>query len=243
MREYVEVVHGLLRGETVEASLEGRRNKVRFLNPEEELINLENPVPLHISALGPKGRAMAAEIADGWLTITGAVSSAVEQLENVSASCGEGGRDPASLYKTVVMLGCVLADGEAPDSPRARAQAGPLVTTVLHALTEGSIPEYMTDELRGLAEEYRALYETFEPADARYLRMHHGHLMRVHPDEERFLAPELMRMASFTGTADELRRGLEALEEAGAQQFAIQLVPGQEKAMEEWMRVAELVSA
>jgi 5,10-methylenetetrahydromethanopterin reductase len=52
----VEVVEGLLKGKTVEWSEEGGPNKVRFLNPELELINLKDPIPAFLSAFGPKAR-------------------------------------------------------------------------------------------------------------------------------------------------------------------------------------------
>jgi len=34
MKEYIRIVQGLLRGETVEWEFEGKRRKIRFLNPE-----------------------------------------------------------------------------------------------------------------------------------------------------------------------------------------------------------------
>ena len=52
MEEYIRVVYGLLNNETVESSIEGKRRKIRFLNPEIGLINTKDPIPLHISAYG-----------------------------------------------------------------------------------------------------------------------------------------------------------------------------------------------
>ena len=68
MREYIRVVYGLLKGETIEWEFEGERKKIRFLNPEFGMINITDKIPLHISAFAPKARKMTAEIADGWLT-------------------------------------------------------------------------------------------------------------------------------------------------------------------------------
>jgi len=50
MEEYIRVVYALLRGETVETPIEGKRRKIRFLNPEIGLINTKDPISLHISA-------------------------------------------------------------------------------------------------------------------------------------------------------------------------------------------------
>src|SRR6058998_693706 len=38
MEEYIRVVYGLLAGETVETAVEGKRRRIRFLNPEIGLI-------------------------------------------------------------------------------------------------------------------------------------------------------------------------------------------------------------
>jgi len=42
---------------------------------------------------------------------------------------------------------------------------------------------------------------------------------------------------SFTGTADDLRGRIEALRDAGYAQFTIQIVEGQEHALEDWAGV------
>src|ERR1700712_802074 len=43
MEEYIRVVYGLLNGETLETSIEGKRKKIRFLNPDFGLINTKDP--------------------------------------------------------------------------------------------------------------------------------------------------------------------------------------------------------
>ena len=88
---------------------------------------------------------------------------------------------------------------------------------------------------------FRAQYETYAPPDARYLQLHKGHLMCVRPEEERFVTPELIRMATFTATAAELRERVRAMAAAGYQQLAVQVVPGQEAALEDWAELAATV--
>ena len=56
LEQYVHVVQALLRGEMTEWRGEKGTHKVRFLNPELGLINLADPIPLHISAFGPRPR-------------------------------------------------------------------------------------------------------------------------------------------------------------------------------------------
>ena len=42
---------------------------------------------------------------------------------------------------------------------------------------------------------------------------------------------------SFTATEGEIKKRIEALKAAGYSQFTIQLVPGHEKAIEDWGRI------
>src|SRR5499433_2299646 len=45
MEEYSRVVYALRRGETVDTPIEGKRRKIRCLNPEIGLINIRDPIP------------------------------------------------------------------------------------------------------------------------------------------------------------------------------------------------------
>jgi 5,10-methylenetetrahydromethanopterin reductase len=51
------------------------------------------------------------------------------------------------------------------------------------------------------------------------------------------LSAEIIEMLSFTGTSNDLRGRVEALRDAGYDQFTIQIVEGQEAALEDWAAV------
>jgi 5,10-methylenetetrahydromethanopterin reductase len=238
LREYLRVVRGMLAGETVEWTHDGRRQKIRFLNPEAGLIDVGHRIPVHLSAFAPKARKLAAETADGWMTFMAIPAMAHYEIGAMDDACRAAGRDPSTLYKTAFTLGCVLRDGEDPSSPRARAQAGPLVAVLFHGLVEDALrAAQLPPDLQAAVAEYRRVYESYEPADARYLRLHTGHLMWVRPEEERFVTPELIRSGTFTASAEELRDRTRALRDAGYAQLAVQLVPGHEDAIDDWARV------
>src|SRR5262249_37854162 len=98
--EYVRVVHGVLKGETVEWSAEGRPHKIRFLNPELELINLHDPIPVHISAFGPRGRSLTAKLGAHWITAMRGAQPAIAALAEIQKAWQEAGRDLKALYST-----------------------------------------------------------------------------------------------------------------------------------------------
>src|SRR5690349_14889781 len=67
MERYIGQIYGLLRGDTVDFEMEGQTRKIRFLNPELELFNTRDPIRLHLSAYGPRTRAMTARLGAGWI--------------------------------------------------------------------------------------------------------------------------------------------------------------------------------
>jgi alkanesulfonate monooxygenase SsuD/methylene tetrahydromethanopterin reductase-like flavin-dependent oxidoreductase (luciferase family) len=242
LREYLRVVRGMLAGETVEWEHEGVRRKIRFLNPDAGLIDIRSRVPLHLSAFAPKARALAAEIADGWMNFITLQAMALHEINAMAESCRACGRDTKTLYKTGMTLGCVLRDGEDAGCARARAQAGPLAAVLFHGLVEGAInPSLLPPDLQRSFADYRRVYDAYEPADARYLQLHTVHLMWVRREEDRFVTPDLIGSSTFTGTAEELRDRIRELRDAGYDQLAVQLVHGQEDAMDDWARVFERV--
>jgi 5,10-methylenetetrahydromethanopterin reductase len=241
LREYVQVLRALSKNETTSCTLDGKPRKIRYLNPDLGLINVEDPIPIHFSAFAPKARAMTAELGDGWMTLFSRPEQAISELRAVHESCRAIGRDPKTLYATGFSLGCVLGEGEPADGSRATTQAGPWIPVLFHAFVEQSIDEILPPEIRSSIAEYRAVAASYEPKDARYLTLHRGHLAFVRPEERRFVTAERIRSFTLTGTVAEIRERVRQLRDGGFEQLTIQLVPGAEDAIEDWARVFEKV--
>jgi 5,10-methylenetetrahydromethanopterin reductase len=241
MEEYIRVVRGLLAGETLEWTFEGKRRKIRFLNPELGAVNIADPIPLHVSALGPRARRLTAKLGAGWIHATASVGHASRAIADMQAAWREAGRDPVRLSSTATIAGCVLRDGEAADSPRARAHAGPTATIALHSLVErdefGDLGRPIPPELAPLLERYRQIYLAYEPADARYLSNHRGHLMFLRPEEQAICTGELIRATTFTGTRAELREQVRELGRVGFDHVGITVRHGYPEMLEEWTDV------
>ncbi|HET6609613.1 MAG TPA: LLM class flavin-dependent oxidoreductase [Rhodopila sp.] len=242
MEEYIRVVMALLNGETPDFDVEGKRQKITFLNPGLGLINLRDRVGLHISAYGPRGRDLTARLKAGWLNFVGDVAGGVSAMRAMEGSWAKAGNEPAGLTAVAFALGCILEDGEAADGPRAMAQAGPRATVLLHRAADealsglpntSTVPPEVADAVNG----YIELARRFEPADARYLENHRGHLMAVKDIERPFVTAELIRRTTFTGTRADLLDRIAALRDGGYTQFTIQLIPGQEAAIEDWAKL------
>jgi 5,10-methylenetetrahydromethanopterin reductase len=85
---------------------------------------------------------------------------------------------------------------------------------------------------------YREMHSRYQPHDARYLTNHRGHLMFLREEEQALLAPELVRETTLSGTPDALAARFRQLAEAGYDQFALQLVQGEEEdQLNDWAEV------
>jgi len=243
MKEYVRIVESLIAGDTLEWTFEGKRRKIRFLNPELGVFNVTEPIPLHISALGPRGRRLTAELGASWLYATGNMGHARAAIADMHAAWRVAGIAPETRVATVFTGGAVLADGEPFDSPRAKAQAGPHATIALHNLVEldqfGDMGRAIPPELAPVLERYRAIYTKYDPPDARYLSNHRGHLMFLRPEEHEVCTPGLIRAVTFTAPKSELQDRLRELRTMGYTHFSIHIRHGHPEMLEEWADVFE----
>lgn len=242
MEEYIRVVYGLLNEETLETEIEGKQRKIRFLNPDAGLFNLKDPIKLHVSAYGPKSQKLVAKMGAAWKTFIQDIPGAIDALEGMRKDWTEAGRSTADLYTTAWVCGCVLEPGEPADSPRAMRQAGPRAAVLLHRAADldmngwkntSPVPPSTQKSIDG----YVNMARDFEPADARYLNNHRGHFLFVKPEEKQFVDAELIRRTTFTATEQELKQRIEALRDAGWSQFVMPIVPGEERALEDWARI------
>ena len=242
MEDYIRVVTALIDGETPEFTIEGKDQKIKFLNPELKLINLRDEIKLHVSAYGPRGRALTARLGAGWINFVGDVTNGIAAMKAMQASWDRGGNDITDLSAVAFALGCVLQPDEPSDSDRAMAQAGPRAAVMLHRAADEALSGLpnsspVSPELAEPVAGYVELAKTFTPQDARYLTNHRGHLMAVKDIERPFVTAEMIRQTTFTGGEADLRERIAALRDGGYTQFTIQLVPGHEAAIEDWARL------
>jgi len=239
MEDYIRVVQGLWRGETVETEIEGKQRLIRFLNPDLGLINLDDPMPLYIAASGPKARALTAKLDAGWIDGAASVPHATANLGLMRAAWGDR---PDPLNAVAWAGGAVLEPGEPADSPRAIAQAGPRAAVMLHRAADEALSGLpnrtpLPPQFADAAAKYVEHAKSFGPQGAYYLSNHRGHLMFVREDERPYLSADLIRHATWTATAPELIERIQAMEAAGFTQIVFSILPGQEHAVEDWGRI------
>jgi 5,10-methylenetetrahydromethanopterin reductase len=190
-RRYVEQLRALLAGEVVE--VDGAMTQMIHVDGMAPARPLSTP--LILSALGPKGKQIAHEVADGIMTIGGGVDDMDWHIQMTS--------------------GTVLDDGEDLDSPRAKEALGPWFTIAYHGAWQSN--PAAVDNLP-LGAEWRATIEAERPEGERHLAVHEGHASHVTPRDRKLVdqAGPLISMMGWAGTRDQIRERAEAAIAAGA---------------------------
>lgn len=95
----------------------------------------------------------------------------------------------------------------------------------------------MPPGLQPVIDAYHEIYARYAPADTRYLALHAGQLMYLRPEEQPLITGAMLQALTLTGSPDETRARVHALNVVGYDQVAVQRVPGQEAAIEDWAQV------
>jgi 5,10-methylenetetrahydromethanopterin reductase len=181
LRDYVHAFRGLLSGARV--SWQGTR--IQMMHPDGYAPQRPIDIPILISALGPKGLEVATELADGLFSVNGQTRYAAQ-----------------FAWAALAVHGTVLADGEAPDSPRVQAAAGPGNALAYHAAYEfrGDVTALPAGDVW-----LDTINET--PPQDRHLAVHDRHLVALnHADTAAWAAGSwnAIGQTTLTGTADEI---------------------------------------
>ena len=196
LRQAVVTLRAIFRGDTIDLG-DPKRGSFRL-----SLGTGYAPLPIYVSALGPKAMRLAGEIADGVLLNWCTPERVREAVRLIGEGARAAGRDPASLTVAVYVRACVGPDdGHA--LPALRAAAG----------AYASYPAYRRQfEAMGLGE------EATEAAEAHRV----GSLGRV--------PVRLVESVCLFGEAADAARRLQAYREAGADVPVVYPVPARETA-------------
>jgi 5,10-methylenetetrahydromethanopterin reductase len=197
--EYVRCLKALLAGETAE--WEGA--KIRMLQTPGFGAARPIEVPILIGADGPKGLAVAAELADG------VFSAIVPQADAAFVD-----------WRALLSFGTILDEGEDVSSPRVVDAAGPAAVVLYHGTYERA--GEAVDGLPG-GRRWRDAIEVY-PENERHLAIHEGHLVKANPRDEPYVA-ELVPLASsmaLTGNAAEVAGKIAALGAQGVTELVYQ---------------------
>ena len=194
--EYTRQLKGLLAGETVE--VDGAQ--IRMLHGKGQAPARPLRVPIVLATAGPRGEAVARELADGIFTVIPVRGFA---------------------WQAHLVQGTVLDPGESFDSPRVLAAAGAGASVVFHRAWDRPAPGRPTlDQLEG-GREWREHIESIDPK-VRHLHTHEGHLTFLNDIDRKVINGDLVRDLTFSGEAEVLRARIDDLGVRGVTEIAFQ---------------------
>jgi alkanesulfonate monooxygenase SsuD/methylene tetrahydromethanopterin reductase-like flavin-dependent oxidoreductase (luciferase family) len=240
--DYVRTVRGLIRGEEVPFTHDEVTTRVALAMAEHGFVDTEHAIPLWIGAIGPRARAVAGAIGDGIIGVHQSRAAVLEADAHARVGAQRAGRAlgperfPIAVHVNVV----VLAPGEDARSPRVLEEAGPAALVRLHgtylALSERHGHEGARAALDTVPGAIAPIWEDYcdviarTPIEARHGRIQAGHFTFVHPDEYRFLTPELLTSTCLIGTPEEIRARVVEVADAGASEFLVLAPPSRLRA-------------
>jgi len=216
---FLDTTRRLLRGEEAAFTHRGKTTDVAFQMADLGFVNVTDPIPMHVSAFGPKGQALAGAYGDGLIAAVSPNRAAVERcLANAAGGAESVGRTFAEdeFQLTTLTAVAVLDEGEDLTSDRVIEQVGPMALMSLHYAYERH-RQFEVDpprHLRPMWADYVAQVEQ-SPEAERHYRIHAGHGTYLHPDETRFVTPELIEATCLVGSLDGLAEQVGELERAG----------------------------
>jgi len=214
--DYIRVVRGLLAGEEVDYTLNGRTHPIRFQNRQYSYIDLDHPIPIHVGGFGPRAQALAGELGDGLITGIPRGGSIPEALANVRAGAERAGRTLEGFETTAMVNLLLLEPGETLASDRAIAACGSAVMANVHFLVErvkeigGEPPDYV----KPIWNDYLAFHAARDARRA-HQQMHASHYSYLDREEARFVTPEIIRAFCIAGQPEEIAEQLRELERQG----------------------------
>jgi 5,10-methylenetetrahydromethanopterin reductase len=199
LREYVQAFRGLLSG----ARVWWQGNRIQMMHPDGHAPRRPIDIPLLISALGPKGAAVASEVADGLFTVNGQTRYAAQ-----------------FAWAALGVHGTVLADGESLHSARVQAAAGPGNALAYHAAYEfgGEVTKLPAGDVW-----LDTVNQT--PLHDRHLAVHDQHLVALNRADAAAWAAgswKAIGQTTLTGTANEIGRRVSDLAAEGITEIIYQ---------------------
>lgn len=193
MKEAVLALRALLAGETV--SWDGA--KIRMAWPVR-------PIPIYVTASGPRALRLAGQVGDGVLFQVGADRDLIRwALGHIAEGARESGRSLADLT-TCVRLGCSVD----PDRGRARAAITPYASaaanTIFCAVPPDQLPPHLVEDVRGLRERYDYYEHALEGAR-----------------HEELLTDPVLDAVAVAGTPEEVLPRLRAIGELGVDRIVL----------------------
>ncbi len=218
--EYLRVVRALLAGERVDFTVHGRTAPIQFLLTDYKFLELGHPIPIYVSAFGPKAQALAGQYGDGVVISIPRVARLEDALVHVREGAARARRPLDDFYSCALATVAVLDPGEPANSERIVRECGPSIMAAVHYLYEklhtagGEPPPWV----RPIWKQFCQLMEKAPPG-LLHFALHGSHYTYLPPAEARLITAEIVRATCLAGQAEEVLERVRELERQGLKQL------------------------
>ncbi len=222
---YLASLRPLLRGDEAFIEVDGEPCPIVHGMPDMGFVNFDDPIPLYVSGFGPRSLGLAGQYGDGAILSMPPHPKILTRMRaDVEAGAKKAGRalDMSGFPFSALTTISILDEGEDLDHPRIRNECGAMAMATVHFAYDqwrqlGQAPPTFLEQIW---DEYCAMLADV-PDDRLHQRIHTGHNLWVHPEEERFVTAETIDTTCVVGLRDEVIARLHAFEEAGLDQVFI----------------------
>ena len=197
---------------------------IAFQSLELGHINLDDPIPIHVSGFGPLAQALAGEYGEGLITGIPRGGAIDDALANVKVGADRSGRsmDDFETYALVNLL--LLRPGETLRADRVLDEVGSSIMVNIHFLYDryrevGAEPpayaESIWEEYVAFRQERDANRSWHSDRSATFTEAHRSHYSHLDPAEARFVTPEIIRAFCIAGQPGDIVERLTELETQG----------------------------
>ena len=222
MRNHIETCRGLWNKETVPYSEGDRDRQIRFLNPDGPFINLDEKIPVHVAGSGPKTLQLAGEIGDG-VILFGTVGDGL--LEYTLGHIRKGAERAGKRFEDMYINVTTAVHFQQPNEGLADLQAvvGPLVVSecnifALSVKDPMELPEDIRHQILAFKDAYRT---ENAPIETRHLDLYTDYCAEFKPEHESLVTEQMIKETTLTGTVDEIKERIAAMERQGVSQVTI----------------------
>jgi alkanesulfonate monooxygenase SsuD/methylene tetrahydromethanopterin reductase-like flavin-dependent oxidoreductase (luciferase family) len=250
VREYVEICRKMFKGEEAlyvegpdKYMKEGRRRYAKFLSPEGVgFINLNHDIPIFLAGSGPRMLELAGEIGDGVILLGVIGESFVDYcMEHIRIGAERAGRDPKSLYTTVLTAFHILQKGETLESRSVKLAIGPVVALCLN-ITALSLANYerktgkakgepLPEDIREDVMRFKDAYPVGNTIERRHIKLYSKYFV-WNEEYEPLITPAMIKTSTLVGTPEEIRETIHRLESQGINQVMIAPIPDTNQAID-----------
>ena len=214
--EYIRVVQALLKGEETDYTLNGVTHPIQFQNQDFKYIDVENPIPIHVSGFGPKTQALAGKIGDGLITGIPRGGTIPQALENVKKGAKKVNRSLHSFETFALVNILMLKPGQKLTDELVIQQCGSAIMANVHFVVDwvkesGNPPP---DYILPFWDEYLDFHKKRD-SKRKHMKLHQSHYSYLDPDEAKFITPEIIKAFTIAGQPAEMVEQIKKLESYG----------------------------